>query len=96
MNRLGTLAHSDHEIWWTLSQEIAHGADYDSAERRPISSCLSGTRTQVLDTLEGSLTHVDRKLVWLFGRAGTGKSSIAYSLADHLHKQDKLAASFFF
>jgi len=96
MAATGTRAHSDDEIWWTLSQEIAHGADYDSAERHPISSCLPGTRTQVLDTLEGSLTHVDRKIVWLFGRAGTGKSSIAYSLADRLHKQDKLAVTFFF
>lgn len=34
-------------------------------------------------------------LLWLHGPAGSGKSSIAASLADHLHHRKHLAASFF-
>ncbi|EIW79001.1 hypothetical protein CONPUDRAFT_155686 [Coniophora puteana RWD-64-598 SS2] len=96
MAEIAVRSREDHEIWLMLSREIAHGAAHDSAERHPISSCLSGTRFRVLDTLEASLSQVDRKVVWLFGRAGAGKSSVAYSLAERLREQDKLAASFFF
>jgi hypothetical protein len=35
------------------------------------------------------------KIYWLNGMAGTGKTTIAYTLSDELHRDCKLAASFF-
>ncbi|EIW78996.1 hypothetical protein CONPUDRAFT_31930, partial [Coniophora puteana RWD-64-598 SS2] len=87
---------SDDGIWHMLSQKIALGATYDSPMRQPRSSCYSGTRLEATQALKASLTGVDRKIVWLVGGSGTGKSTIAFSLAEHFNEQKKLAATFFF
>ncbi|EIW79962.1 hypothetical protein CONPUDRAFT_126402 [Coniophora puteana RWD-64-598 SS2] len=42
------------------------------------------------------VTEEDNRIVWLFGESGSGKSSVAYTLAKQLSAQDKLAATFFF
>ena len=67
-------------------------ARYDS-----LRACLSGTRTDVIkrivdwsqkrDTLEG--------LLWVYGQAGLGKSSIATSVCQELDGKKLLAAEFF-
>ncbi|EIW79034.1 hypothetical protein CONPUDRAFT_166870 [Coniophora puteana RWD-64-598 SS2] len=38
----------------------------------------------------------ERKIIWLFGGSGSGKSSVAYSTAERLRSKDHLAATFFF
>ncbi|EIW80624.1 hypothetical protein CONPUDRAFT_43638, partial [Coniophora puteana RWD-64-598 SS2] len=36
------------------------------------------------------------KIIWITEEIGSGKSSVAHSLAEHLREEGKLAASFFF
>ncbi|EIW78360.1 hypothetical protein CONPUDRAFT_167383 [Coniophora puteana RWD-64-598 SS2] len=86
----------DDEVWRRLANEIARGAEYDSNERRPFSRCLPGTRVELLTRLDDSLAQQDNRFVWLFGGSGSGKSSVAYSTADHLRSTGRLATTFFF
>ncbi|CAE6374817.1 unnamed protein product, partial [Rhizoctonia solani] len=74
-------------------------ARYNSAEaddelkRQP---CTPGTRVKVLENiLHWAHGGGDGTIFWLNGMAGTGKTTIAYSLCDKLHAEHKLAASFF-
>ncbi|EIW79568.1 hypothetical protein CONPUDRAFT_166316 [Coniophora puteana RWD-64-598 SS2] len=85
-----------YEIWRRLANEKARGAEFDSNERRPFSQCLPGTRVELLRELDATITQEDRKIIWLFGGSGSGKSSIAYSVAERLRTQERLAATFFF
>lgn len=72
-------------------------ATFDSARLYPAPECLPGTRqlvrAQIKDVLLNNNLH---GICWLGGMAGTGKSSIARSIAEDLSNQHRLAASFFF
>ena len=61
-------------------------------------SCLPGTRRDLLaeigSWIEGLSTP--KRVFWLHGAAGTGKSTIAHHIAVHLHRADRLVAWFFF
>jgi hypothetical protein len=60
-------------------------------------ACLEGTRTQLLDEISVWMADPSAKLVyWLTGVAGTGKTTIAESVAYMAADQKCLAASFFF
>ncbi|EIW78059.1 hypothetical protein CONPUDRAFT_129109, partial [Coniophora puteana RWD-64-598 SS2] len=87
-------AHSD--AWQKLAQECAQGAVYDSSERQPHSKCLPGTRVNLLQTLHTLVDDGTRKIVWVSGESGSGKSTVAHTLADELRQQGKLAGTFFF
>lgn len=60
-------------------------------------SCQEGTRVQILDEVyawsQDSTTS--SKLLWIYGQAGMGKSSIASSVCRKLNSQECLGASFF-
>ncbi|CAE6436400.1 unnamed protein product [Rhizoctonia solani] len=63
--------------------------------RRP---CTEGTRTKVLDEMyEWAVTPNTGNIYWMNGMAGTGKTTIAYSLCERLVIKSKheLGASFF-
>ncbi|CUA70041.1 Kinesin-like protein KIF21A [Rhizoctonia solani] len=74
-------------------------ARYNSAEADDEfkrQACASGTRVKILrDILDWSHNGANQKIYWLNGMAGTGKTTIAYSLCEMLHTERKLAASFF-
>lgn len=61
------------------------------------SLCLEETRVSILDEIhkwgEG---HGNDCIFWLNGKAGTGKSTIARTVAHHFHEKGRLGASFFF
>lgn len=60
-------------------------------------SCLEGTRVDPLEELgawSGTIEDI-RKLFWMHGFAGSGKSSIAASVCDILRTKGTLAGSFF-
>jgi hypothetical protein len=60
-------------------------------------ACLEGTRTQILDEMSVWMTDPSSKLVyWLTGVAGTGKTTIAQSVAHMAEERGCLAATFFF
>src|ERR1700679_3197447 len=58
--------------------------------------CLKGTRKEVLQHIEQWLVNEkDRRIFWLNGLAGTGKSTIAQTFAEISFADGKLGASFF-
>jgi hypothetical protein len=60
-------------------------------------ACLEGTRAQLLDEISAWMEDPSAKLVyWLTGVAGTGKTTIAESVAYMAADQKCLAATFFF
>ncbi|CAE7089248.1 unnamed protein product, partial [Rhizoctonia solani] len=73
-------------------------AKFDSKLSTDVSrrGCTKHTRTTIL---EGSIAWSDNaelaKIYWMNGMAGTGKTTIAYSLCERLEAGKQLAASFF-
>ena len=71
----------------------AGAAEYCHGNRR---GCLKGTRDAVLNEIESWAKDFDRSPVfWLNGLAGTGKSTIAQTIAERLFAEGHLGASFF-
>jgi hypothetical protein len=62
-------------------------------------TCLAGTREQLLADLSAWLDDLDpsrERVFWLNGLAGTGKTTVARTMAAHAHKEGRLGATFFF
>lgn len=71
----------------------AQAAEFRHGDRR---GCLKGTREAVLDEIESwSKDYRLSPVYWLNGLAGTGKSTIAQTIAERLFAEGKLGASFF-
>ncbi|KAG8723428.1 hypothetical protein FRC09_003389 [Ceratobasidium sp. 395] len=65
----------------------------DSVRR---SGCEPNTRVEVLDDIQyWTRYNVSQRLYWLNGLAGTGKSTIAYSVCEYLENSERPMASFF-
>ena len=59
--------------------------------------CLNETRVDVLETIKNWGAGLnDESIFWLNGMAGTGKSTIARTVAHIYNEQKQLGASFFF
>ncbi|KAL9607560.1 MAG: hypothetical protein Q9167_007535, partial [Letrouitia subvulpina] len=72
-------------------------AAFNAYDSRHDSTCLPGTRADLLKQIEiWADGPDDRHIFWLNGWAGTGKSTIARTVARRYHEQDRLGASFFF
>lgn len=70
----------------------AEGVSWD-----PELVCLPGTRAKMLSVIHAWSQSFDAQNVfWLNGVAGSGKSAIAHTIAQALHKNGLLASSFFF
>ncbi|KAF9645847.1 hypothetical protein BDM02DRAFT_3262668 [Thelephora ganbajun] len=71
----------------------AKAAEYRHGDRK---GCLKGTRGAVLDEIELWARDSDKPPVyWLNGLAGTGKSTIAQTVAERIFAGGRLGASFF-
>jgi hypothetical protein len=71
----------------------APGAGYQHGDR---GGCLRGTRETVLDEIESWTKDFNLSPVyWLNGLAGTGKSTIAQTIAERIFADGRLGASFF-
>ena len=71
----------------------AHAAEYRHGDRK---GCLKGTREAVLNEIEYWATDFNKPPVyWLNGLAGTGKSTIAQTIAERAATDGRLGASFF-
>ncbi len=76
---------------------IAKGASFDSLEEEHNARCLPHTRTELLNQVAEWAENKDSKpIFWLNGMAGTGKSTIARTVAQSFADQQRLGASFFF
>jgi hypothetical protein len=71
----------------------AQAAEFRHGDRR---GCLKRTREAVLDEIESwSKDYKLSPIYWLNGLAGTGKSTIAQTVAERLFAEGRLGASFF-
>jgi len=58
--------------------------------------CMEGTRVKILADLEDwALDDNSKKVYWMVGMAGIGKSSISHTLCEMLDRMNRLGASFF-
>jgi hypothetical protein len=77
---------------------FAEQAAFNASDKQHDPLCLQDTRVEVLAEIRAWVHNVeDEKCVfWLSGMAGTGKSTIARTIARELHDSGHLGASFFF
>ncbi|KAI9768268.1 MAG: hypothetical protein M1839_004162 [Geoglossum umbratile] len=76
---------------------IAEGASFDSHMEEHNARCLLNTRTELLHHIrEWAKDKSSKPIFWLSGMAGTGKSTIARTIAQSFAHQGQLGASFFF
>ncbi|KAF4997012.1 hypothetical protein FGRMN_4152 [Fusarium graminum] len=95
----------------TLLQEVAQNssapipslpevsaARFDSKELQESPMCHVETRKTILAKVESWINKSDNPetMLWIYGPAGTGKSTLARTLADRCNKKDTLAAGYFF
>lgn len=74
---------------------IADGAEFDSYMDQHEDECLPGTRTELLSQItKWTVSPLGKRIFWLNGMAGTGKSTISRTVAKSLG--NSLGASFFF
>ncbi|GJJ11373.1 hypothetical protein Clacol_005605 [Clathrus columnatus] len=70
---------------------------YESATWDPTLTCLKGTREDILQEIFTWVDHNREKNVfWLAGLAGSGKSTIAHTVASALSSTNRLGGCFFF
>ncbi|PQE24884.1 WD40 YVTN repeat-like-containing protein [Rutstroemia sp. NJR-2017a WRK4] len=76
---------------------IATNASFNSSNRQYEPTCLPDTRVDLLQEIyEWADGRDERCIFWLNGLAGTGKSTIARTVARTYFDQNRLGASFFF
>jgi hypothetical protein len=82
---------------WLNNLPYATEAPFNTYQRQHEPPCLNNTRVDILHEIhtwaEG---HDDRCIFWLSGLAGTGKSTIARTIARRYFEEMPLGASFFF
>ncbi|KAJ2929195.1 hypothetical protein H1R20_g7898, partial [Candolleomyces eurysporus] len=92
--------HSSANPLEKLEGRIAAGATHDSAERCDAPKCHPETRVAVQDDLYGWIldekSENPRKMKWVTGPAGCGKTAVMGSLADRCATNGLLGATFFF
>jgi hypothetical protein len=77
--------------------EIAKEATYNSSTEGELSRCLPDTRTDLLEQIfDWAADHASKRIFWLCGKAGTGKSTVSRTIAQKLNDDGLLGASFFF
>jgi hypothetical protein len=84
-----------------LVKHVATGALHNSAERSAIPKCHPGTRVVVQKEMlswirQGLHGDVPKKIMWVTGPAGSGKTTIMDSIADTCQKEGILGATHFF
>ncbi|KAF7364496.1 hypothetical protein MVEN_00318000 [Mycena venus] len=101
------IARNVHQVLeYTLTEQLSYAPNalFNAAGKAGTSSrkaCTPNTRENLLDRLEAwALDPVvgaedNSAVFWLSGMAGTGKSTIAYTLCERLRACGRLGASFF-
>ena len=76
---------------------IVPSALFNSAEDQHIQPCQQGTRVKIRSQITAWANDINREaLFWVYGPAGTGKSTISRSIAQSLADTGLLGASYFF
>ncbi|KAF5363749.1 hypothetical protein D9756_000191 [Leucocoprinus leucothites] len=81
----------------TLARYTIRGAEFDSSERDPPPRCHPGTRKAIVDRIWHWFCNPRRtkRMLWLVGPAGVGKSAIMQTLAELVVGKAILATLFF-
>ncbi|KIJ44787.1 hypothetical protein M422DRAFT_251777 [Sphaerobolus stellatus SS14] len=81
-----------------LEPYINKNASYNSSEREQegASICLPGTRERILTKIQGWIAGEGPPVLWLYGPAGAGKSTIAQTIAEQCDHRKNLAFNYFF
>jgi hypothetical protein len=91
------LSKSLNNLILRFNLPIAEGAFYNSYKDQHESFCLKDTRAQLLDEIaQWAQASESECIFWLNGMAGTGKSTIARTVAQSFNESGQLGASFFF
>ncbi|XP_014561696.1 hypothetical protein COCVIDRAFT_85820 [Bipolaris victoriae FI3] len=95
-NNINGSVHIEHEnILDRLPR--AEDAPFNSYARQHEHGCLPDTRVDLLQEIYSWADGQDERCIfWLSGLAGTGKSTVARTVAHSYYTQQRLAASFFF
>ncbi|KAJ3561500.1 hypothetical protein NP233_g10156 [Leucocoprinus birnbaumii] len=93
----GSDGDSSHVLRW-LREYTMHGAEFNSSKRDPPPRCHPGTRTNIIQRARDwtDNPNQEKRLLWLRGPAGVGKSAIIQTLAEILSRSRRLGASLFF
>jgi hypothetical protein len=82
---------------YSINLAIAEGASYNSHNEEHNKRCLPNTRTELLAQIaQWANDDGGKPIFWLSGMAGTGKSTIAQTIAESFASYGQLGASFFF
>lgn len=80
-----------------LELDYLHEATFNATNKQHTPSCLKNTRVQVLNQIRSWIDgDGERRIYWLRGMAGTGKTTISMTIAREYYKKGRLGASFFF
>ncbi|EXK79050.1 hypothetical protein FOQG_16318 [Fusarium oxysporum f. sp. raphani 54005] len=91
--------HLDLEILGdrAIDLHIVYDARYDSADVGESPRCERNTRVRTQEAIMHWTDNSNQEyLFWIVGPAGTGKSTLIRSIADHLNRDKRLAAGYFF
>jgi len=83
----------------TLTKAAAPSAFYDYGHQFDVPRCHENTRVAVLEKIDDwvdLVIEIAAFIMWLYGAAGAGKSAIARTMAERLHRRQQLLATFFF
>jgi NACHT domain len=79
------------------SLESLPGAKLSGVQWDPGNVCLPGTRSSLLEEIIVWMHSPEsERILWLSGAVGTGKSTVANSVAEYFHRLGRLGASFRF
>ncbi|EGX44903.1 hypothetical protein AOL_s00173g4 [Orbilia oligospora ATCC 24927] len=82
---------------YKIELPYADGAAFEDSADQYEPECLSGTRTDLLHKITEWVENPQGKCIfWMYGMAGTGKSTISRTVARSLQASSQLGASFFF
>ncbi|XP_006463224.1 hypothetical protein AGABI2DRAFT_73814, partial [Agaricus bisporus var. bisporus H97] len=81
-----------------LLEKTIPGAEFDSSDRDPPPRCHAGTRLAILDRCLHFIRNCgsERKMRWVFGAAGVGKSAVMQSVVESPELAVSCHASVFF
>lgn len=86
-----------HDLTLRFGLPIAEQASFDSFGDQTEDYCLESTRVDLRrQILEWANSSESKRVFWLSGMAGTGKSTIARTISRSFQERGQLGASFFF
>ncbi|KAF5314347.1 hypothetical protein D9619_011968 [Psilocybe cf. subviscida] len=87
------------KIMALLGSRAEKGAPYDAAAREDVPKCQEHTRVAITEGIHkwaNSQEPGGHPLMWMYGPAGSGKTTIMQTVAETFDKEGSLATSFFF